>query len=98
MSRVSCSTPRGGGDPSTSGWCQQCSQADQVVGRRGEGHDPIDELAAAVPQLAQPADGLHPAEDLLDQFPFPLADRIARVPGGAAVDRDCRRPSARRAA
>jgi hypothetical protein len=37
--------------------------------------------------LAQAADGLHPAEDLLDQFPFLLADRIARMACRAAVNR-----------
>src|SRR5207302_8162869 len=51
---------------------QQRSQADQVVRRGGEGHDPIDQCTAAVSQLAQPADRLHPAEDLLNQLSFPL--------------------------
>ena len=30
---------------------------------------------------------LGPAEDLLDQFPLALADRVARMPGGPAIDR-----------
>src|SRR5215210_2009248 len=66
---------------------QQVPQADQVVGRRGEGHDPIDELSAAVPELPQATDGLHPAEDLLDQLPLLLTDGVTGLPGGAAVDR-----------
>ena len=32
-------------------------------------------------RLAAQRDGLGPAEDLLDQLPLPLADRIAAVPG-----------------
>ena len=54
-------------------------------GRR-EGDDPIHEFAAPMPQLSQAAHGFHPAEDLLDQFAFLLADGIARVTRRAAVD------------
>ena len=82
--------------------CQQRAQPDQVVGRGGEGHDPIDERVAAMSQLAQPTDGLQPAEDLLDEFPSPLTDGVARVPRGPAVDgaafhllRDVRRETQR---
>ena len=39
-----------------------------------------------MPEFAQPAEGLHPAEDLLDQFSLALADGIARVPRGPPVD------------
>jgi len=46
------------------------------MGRR-EGDDPIDAFAAAMPELAQPADGLQPAEDLLDQLPLPLEWQFA---------------------
>src|SRR4030095_5786287 len=65
---------------------QQGAQSDPVVGRRGERHDPIHPFAAAVPQLAQAADGLHPAEDLLDQLPFALTDPVARTPWGAPLE------------
>src|SRR5204862_1609218 len=65
---------------------QQCAQADQVISRRREGHDPIDELTAAVPQLAQPADGLHPPEDLLYQLPLLLADRVAGMTQGPIIE------------
>ena len=36
--------------------------------------------------LAQPANRLEPAENLLDPFALALADCVARVPGGALVD------------
>ena len=38
-------------------------------------------------ELPQPADGLHPSEDLLDQFALPLADLVAGMPGGSVVNR-----------
>src|SRR3977135_3516080 len=66
---------------------QQCAQADQVVRRRGKGHDPVDEFATPVPQLPQPADRLHPSEDLLDQLPFLLTDGVPGMARGAVVDR-----------
>ena len=37
--------------------------------------------------LAQAADGLHPAEDLFHEFSFPLTHVIARMPRGPTVDR-----------
>ena len=58
----------------------------KLRGRR-EGDDPIHEFAAPMPQLSQAAHAFHPAEDLLDQFAFLLADAIARVARHAAVDR-----------
>ena len=42
---------------------------------------------AAMPELAQAADGLHPAEDLFHEFSFPLTHVIARMPRGPTVDR-----------
>ena len=66
--------------------CEQCAQPDQIVGGRGEGDDPVDQFAAAVSELPQAADGFHPTEDLLDQFPLPLADGVARMPRRAIVD------------
>ena len=38
-------------------------------------------------ELAQQADGLAPAETLLDQLPFPLTLRVARMPGRAGIER-----------
>src|SRR5688500_14138939 len=59
----------------------------QVVRRRGEGDDPIDLSSTAMPKLPQQPDGLHPAEGLLDLLPTSLADRVARMAGGARIDR-----------
>src|ERR1700732_2963389 len=53
---------------------QELTDADHVVRRRGERHDPIHQLAAAMPQFPQAADRFHPAKDLLDQFSLALAD------------------------
>ena len=39
-----------------------------------------------MPELAQAADGLHPAEDLFHEFSFPLTYVIARMPRGPTVD------------
>jgi len=65
---------------------QQTSQAHQVVGSAGEGEDRGDLGLAAVAQLAQAADVLHPAVALLDELAAAQADRIALVPCGAPVD------------
>ena len=65
---------------------EQRAQAHQVVRRRGEGNDPIDAFPAPMPEFAQPADGFQPAEDLLDQLPLLLADRVAGMTGGPSVD------------
>ena len=40
-----------------------------------------------MPELAQAADGLHPPKDLFDELSFPLADVIARMSRGPAIDR-----------
>src|SRR5206468_11807789 len=66
---------------------EQSSEPDQVVGRRVERKDPIDERTAAMMELAQEADGLHPTKRLLDEFPFPLTDLVAGMPGRARIDR-----------
>ena len=64
----------------------EATEADQVVG----GADEIAREGGAVePSEAgstEAADGLHPAEDLLDALPDPLADGVAGVAGGPAVD------------
>src|SRR5262245_26239369 len=92
--------------PCSRGPREQRPQADQIVGSRRKGHDPIDEGATAMSELAQPADGLQPAEDLLNQLPLLLADRIPGMTRGPIVDgaagdllrdmrRDTQRPDAR---
>jgi hypothetical protein len=57
-----------------------------TVYSRTQRPDPIEPFTAAVAQLPQPADRLHPAKDLLNQLPFLLIDRVAFVPGRARVD------------
>jgi hypothetical protein len=53
---------------------------DQVVAP-ARGEHPANAADAPLARLAEQRDGLGPAEDLLDQLPLPLADRIAAVPG-----------------
>ena len=65
--------------------CLQIPQADQVIGRGGESELPIDEWDAAMPELAQTTDGLHPPKDLFHEFSFPLTHVITRMPGGPAL-------------
>src|SRR5436190_10120421 len=60
---------------------------DQVVGRRREQELPVHPTAAAVTELAQPADRLHPAEDLFNPFPRALTDRVARMTCRARIER-----------
>src|SRR5215467_15257937 len=66
---------------------QHIANADQVVDRGGEGEQPADAPDAPVPRLAEQRDGLQPAEDLFDAFAHPLAYGVARMPGGALIDR-----------
>ena len=65
----------------------QIPQADQVRGRGGESELPIDEWDAAMPELAQTTDGLHPPKDLFHEFSFPLTHVITRMPGGPTINR-----------
>ena len=65
---------------------QQGSQAHQVVGRAGEGEDGGRLGLAAVAQLAQPADRLHPAEGPLDELAPALADGVPGVPRCAPIE------------
>src|SRR5205823_4777647 len=51
-----------------------------------KGHDPIDEFAAAMPQLPQTAHRLHPAKHLFNQLALPLANRIAGMSRRPAVN------------
>ena len=57
----------------------QIPQAEQVIGRGGESELPIDEWDAAMPELAQTTDGLHPPKDLFHEFSFPLTHVITRM-------------------
>jgi hypothetical protein len=74
-------------DHLSDGHWQQSAESDDVVRGRGEGEDPRHEVPAAVAQLAQAADRLHPPEALLHELPLPLTERVAGVPRGARIDR-----------
>src|SRR5438132_1219482 len=71
---------------------QQPCDSEQIVGGADQIGVHLHALAATVARFAQTADGLHPAESLLDSFPHPLTDRITRMPGGARVERGTPRP------
>src|SRR5215218_769130 len=64
----------------------QIAPADQVVRRGAEGEQPVDESSAAVAQFAKQPDRLHPAEGLLDEFPFALTPFVAGVSRRAVID------------
>src|SRR5882724_4596005 len=65
----------------------EVADAHEVVDRRGEGEHPVDSADAPVAGLAHEPHGLEPAEDLLDELALLLADQIARMARGAAIDR-----------
>src|SRR5271166_5059239 len=65
---------------------RQIAYPDQVVGRQREGEHPADPSQTTVASLAQAANGLDPAEDLLNPFAFLLANQIARMTSRALVD------------
>src|SRR6476646_3960911 len=65
----------------------QCAHPYQVVDCRGEQKLPVHPTSAAVTELTQPADRLHPAEDFFNPFPGALADRVARMPRRARIER-----------
>ena len=71
---------------------RQPRDSQQVVGGGDQLGVPLHPRASAVAGFAQPADGLHPAEALLDPFAHPLTDCITRMPGGARVERGTPRP------
>src|SRR5712692_1347470 len=64
----------------------QGAQADQIVGRRGEGEHPAHGRSPAMPELAPEPDHLAPAKDFLHPFTFPLTHRVAGVPRRPSVD------------
>jgi len=63
------------------------AQPDQVVDGQPKGKHPPDPGEAAMARLAQQADHLEPAEDLLDPLAMPLARLVAGMPRGAAIER-----------
>src|SRR6266581_2444945 len=64
----------------------QVAPADQVVRRGAEGKHPVDEASATMAKFAQQADGFHPAEGLLHELPFALAEGVTGVAHGTIVD------------
>jgi len=71
---------------------REVSHAHQIVGRAGEGEDPIHPADPTVPQLAHERNGLQPPEALFDSLPLSLADGIAWVPRRASIDRAAATP------
>src|SRR5437773_7003145 len=67
--------------------CHESAPAHQVVGRRAEGEEPIDESSAAMTEFAQQSDRLQPTERLLNELPLAMTVPIARVSSRARVDR-----------
>ena len=71
---------------------REVSHAHQIVGRAGEGEDPIRFANSTLPQLAHQRNRLQPAEAFFDSLPLSLADGVARVPRRASIDRAAARP------
>src|SRR5512136_1343359 len=80
-----------------SAWKPQCTSCgpyhreitypNEVVRRKSEPEDPVDQLHSSVLDLAEQTHGLEPAEDLLDPLALSLTDVVTTVPSGSAVDR-----------
>src|SRR5215831_15197137 len=65
----------------------EVANSHQVVRREGEREHPVHAARTPMPCLAHQSHRLEPAEDLLDALAPALAERIAGVARGAAVDR-----------
>src|SRR5215470_8637987 len=65
---------------------REVAHAHQIVGRAGEGEDPIHLADSTMPQLAHQRNRLQPPEAFFDSLPLSLAHGIARVPRGASID------------
>src|ERR1700745_2735719 len=64
----------------------EVSHAHQIVGRAGEGEDPIHLAYSTVPQLAHQRNRLQPAEAFFDSLPLSLAGGVSGVPGRAPLN------------
>ena len=60
--------------------------SEQVVGGSYEIGMQLGTVEAPITSTAQAADGLHPAEDLLDPLAYRLTHRVAGMTRGAAVE------------
>ena len=65
----------------------QVSHAHQIVGGAGEGKHPVHFVHPAMPNLPHERNRLQPAEAFFDPLPLLLADDVAGVPRGAAINR-----------
>ena len=66
---------------------QDLRNANEIVGGSGQDEEPFNQCPSAMARFAQATDGLDPAEGFLDPLPLDRADAIARVAGGAGIDR-----------
>ena len=64
----------------------QSRNSEQIVGGADQIGMHLHPRAATVARFAQTADGLHPAEGLLDSLTDPLADRVTRMTSGPRVE------------
>ncbi len=66
---------------------QQIAHSHQVVDRQSKGEHPAHPCDSTMTSLAQSGDSFEPAEDLFDPFALALTYRVARMAGGAGIDR-----------
>src|SRR5439155_281772 len=66
---------------------REVSNPNEVVDGQGKGKHPVHAAGPAMTGLSHQADGLEPAEDLLDALPPTLAHPIAAMAGGPPIDR-----------
>ena len=59
----------------------------QIVGRAGEGEDPIHFAHSTMPNLAHQRSRLQAAEALFDPFLLSLAQRVTRIPRSLSINR-----------
>lgn len=72
---------------------QQISHAHRIVGRRGPGEHPADSRQAAKVRLAHQRHGFEPAKHFFHPLAFCLTHRVARMAGGALINRTAAPPS-----
>src|SRR6202030_4395322 len=75
-------------DPDLPHWNCSCqvSHAHQIVGCASEGKDPVHFADPTMAHFPHRRDRLQPAKAFFDPFPLSLADRISKVPCGAAIN------------
>jgi hypothetical protein len=64
----------------------EISHAHQVVGRAGEGEDPIHSQCSAMPYLTQQSNGFQPPKAFFDALPLLLTNGVARLLRGATIN------------